>query len=85
MNRCSAHKIDNCSGLFHLSPFAILDCAFILLLLVIILIRYVSKKPSYNAFWHFFLVSIFFGCSKELSHSDGAFEYPQQIYVLVVK
>ena len=24
-NRHSAHKIDNCSWLFHLSPFAILD------------------------------------------------------------
>ena len=130
MNRCSAHKIDNCSWLFHLSlgpnkhglvtciqvnvnignsllwlnggwafktdvcwrlnnhisiismPFAILDCAFILLLLIIILIRYVSKKPGYNAFWHFFPVSIYFGCS---IHSDGVFEYPQQIYVMVVK
>ena len=30
MKRCSAHKIDNCSWLFHVSPFAILDCAFIL-------------------------------------------------------
>ena len=28
MNRCSAHKIDNCSWLFHLSPFAILDCFY---------------------------------------------------------
>ena len=28
MKRCSVHKIDNCSRLFHLSPFAILDCFY---------------------------------------------------------
>ena len=74
MNRCSAHKIDNCSWLFHLSPFAILDCFYfkisicnfktlcgILIKLIIILIRYVSKKPGYNAFWHLCLVILYIG------------------------
>ena len=44
MNRCSAHKIDNCSWLFHYSPFAILDVAFILKL------AYKNSKP-FVVFW----------------------------------
>ena len=28
------------------------------------------------------IISICFGCLKELSHSDGSFEYPQQMYWL---
>ena len=39
----------------------------------------INKNFQYNIF-HIFLPIIFsicFGCSKELSHSDGSFEYPQ--------
>ena len=49
MNRCSAHKIDNCSRLFHLSPFAIFDCAFILKL------ASVKIKP-FVVFWLYWVV-----------------------------
>ena len=49
MNRCSAHKIDNCSWLFHLSLFAILDCAFILEL------ASVNSKP-FVVFWYYRVV-----------------------------
>ena len=27
-------------------------------------------------------INIFFGCSKELSHCDGSFEYPQRMFQL---